>query len=86
MVDLYNIKWDGQFATADLAKDASKVISYTITVDCKTGDIIQNSNNEVNSFIAQARNRLCDLYEEGKKPTHSQVGYAFVERNRWSGN
>lgn len=73
MVDLYNIRWDGQYATADLAKDASGVISYTIKVDCKNRELIYNSNGEVNAYIAQARRELCNLYDEGKTPTHSQV-------------
>lgn len=73
MVDLYNIKWDGQYAEADLAKDASKVISYKIKVDCKTGELLFNSNDSMNAYIAHAKRKLCKLYEEGKTPTHSQV-------------
>lgn len=36
MVDLYNIKWDGKYATADIAEKGSKKIAYTIKVDCET--------------------------------------------------
>ena len=72
MVDLYNIRWDGQYATADLAKDASGVISYTIKVDCLTGDILENSANKMDFYISHARDKLMELYEEGKTPTRSQ--------------
>ena len=73
MVDLYNIKWDGQYATADLAEEGSKKIDYTIKVDCETRELLENTHGKMNAYIAHAKRRLCILYEEGKRPKHSQV-------------
>lgn len=73
MVDLYNIKWDRKYATADIAEEGSKKTAYTIKVDCETSEVVENTNGEMNFYVAHARDRLCDLYEEGKRPKRSQV-------------
>ena len=73
MVVLYNIKWDGKYATADIAEEGSKKTAYTIKVDCETCEVVENTNGGMNLYIAHARDRLCDLYEEGKRPKRSQV-------------
>lgn len=73
MVDLYNIRWDGKYATADLAEDGSKKIVYTIKVDCETRELLENTHGKMNAYIAHAKKRLCILYEEGKRPKRSHV-------------
>ena len=68
MVDLLNIKWNGRYAEADLTEDGSTDIAYTITVDCKTGKILKNTNGEMTPYIDKARDLLVELYREKLKP------------------
>lgn len=73
MVDILNIKWTGKYAIADLTEDGAKEIAYTIKVDCEAEKVIENSLGEMNSYIAQARNALCERYREGKKPKEMRI-------------
>lgn len=73
MVDLLNIKWNGRYAEADLTEDGSTDIVYTITVDCKTGKIIKNTNGEMTPYIDKARDLLEELYSSNKKLTKART-------------
>lgn len=72
MVDILNIKWDGRYASATLVFDGDKNRTCDITVNCESREILVNTLGKMNSYIAHARRRLCELYEEGKTPKTAQ--------------
>lgn len=72
MADILNIKWDNEFASATLVFDGNEDRTCEVIIDCKRREVIENSLGEMNSYIGHARNRLCKLYEEGKRPRRAQ--------------
>lgn len=72
MVNILNIKWDGKYASATLEFEGDRNRTCSITVDCESKELTENTFGKMNSYIAHARRRLCELYEEGKRPKKAQ--------------
>ncbi len=72
MVDILNIEWDNEYAKATLVFDGDKNRTCRVVIDCEKKEVIENSLGEMNSYIAHARNRLCKVYAEGKRPRVEQ--------------
>lgn len=72
MVDILNIEWDNEFAKATLVFEGDENRTCIITVDCESREVVENTFGKMNSYIAHARRRLCELYEDGKRPKTAQ--------------
>lgn len=72
MVNILNIKWDGKYVSATLEFEGDENRTCIITVDCESREVVENTFGKMNSYIAHARRRLCELYEDGKRPKTAQ--------------
>lgn len=71
MLNLKQIKSDGEFIEARVEPWSPQDLSFDIRVDLKTKNIvvcsISDNTSEYRIYAKKARNKLCDMVDESKK-------------------